>query len=50
MSTQKSGGKTLKGYRLHLTKSSVEDITGFNVDTKVNVIYEKGKITIIEQK
>lgn len=46
----KSGDKLLKGYRVHLTKSLVEEKTGFDENTKVKITYKKGKIIIEEEK
>lgn len=48
----KNGGKNLKGYRLHLAKKPIQEIVGFDKNTDIEVIYEKGKIIIqkYEQK
>lgn len=49
----KGGGKTLKSFRVHLAKKSVQDIVGWKddeeQDIEINIIYEPNRI-IIERK
>lgn len=50
----KDNKKLIKGYRVHLTKTKVKDIVGWDDDNgkkdiEVNIIYEPNRI-IIERK
>lgn len=47
----KNGGKTLKSYRLHLAKTQVKDVVGWDdengtKDIEVNITYEPNRIII----